>query len=91
MKSEKPVFTDFNFSFITFPRQVFVKIIAINTSLPLWWATWSALVPCISARSYAMWCRLSVTIKTNNIFPAKRLHSQKRMCIFVAENKNEKQ
>ena len=26
MKSEKPVFTDFNFSFITFPRQVFVNI-----------------------------------------------------------------
>jgi hypothetical protein len=27
MKSEKTVFTDFNFSFITFPRQVFVNII----------------------------------------------------------------
>ena len=27
MKSEKPVFTDFNFSFITFPRQVFVKFL----------------------------------------------------------------
>ena len=26
------VFTVFNFSFITFPRQVFVKIIAINTA-----------------------------------------------------------
>jgi hypothetical protein len=26
MKGEKPVFTDFNFSFITFPRQVFVNI-----------------------------------------------------------------
>ena len=26
MKSEKPVFTHFNFSFITFPRQVFVKM-----------------------------------------------------------------
>ena len=26
MKSEKPFFTHFNFSFITFPRQVFVKI-----------------------------------------------------------------
>jgi len=25
-KSEKPVFTDFNFSFNTFPRQVFVNI-----------------------------------------------------------------
>ena len=25
MKSEKPVFTDFNFSFNTFPRQVFVN------------------------------------------------------------------
>ena len=27
MKSEKPVFTDFNFSFVTFPWQAFVKII----------------------------------------------------------------
>jgi len=27
MKSEEAVFTDFNFSFITFPRQVFVNII----------------------------------------------------------------
>ena len=27
MKSEKSVFTHFNFSFITFPRQVFVNII----------------------------------------------------------------
>ena len=26
MKSEESVFTDFNFSFITFPRQVFVNI-----------------------------------------------------------------
>jgi len=26
MKSEEAVFTDFNFSFITFPRQVFVGI-----------------------------------------------------------------
>ena len=26
MKSEEAVFTDFNFSFITFPRQVFVNI-----------------------------------------------------------------
>ena len=27
MKSEKPVFTDFNFSFITFSRQDFVKFL----------------------------------------------------------------
>ena len=27
IKSEKSVFTDFNFYFITFPRQVFVKIV----------------------------------------------------------------
>jgi len=26
MKSEKSVFTDFNFSFITFPQQDFVKL-----------------------------------------------------------------
>ena len=30
MKSEKPVFTDFNFSFITFPRQGFVNIFGIE-------------------------------------------------------------
>ena len=27
MKSEESIFTDFNFSFITFPRQTFVNII----------------------------------------------------------------
>jgi hypothetical protein len=27
MKSEEAVFTDFNFSFVTFPRQTFVNII----------------------------------------------------------------
>ena len=30
MKSEESVFTVFNFSFITFPRQTFVKIIDVN-------------------------------------------------------------
>ena len=30
MKREESCFTDFNFSFITFPRQVFVKIIDTN-------------------------------------------------------------
>ena len=30
MKSEESVFTQFNFSFITFPRQTFVKIIDVN-------------------------------------------------------------
>ena len=29
MKSESPVFTDFNFSFITFLRQTFVKIFGV--------------------------------------------------------------
>ena len=30
MKSEESVFTVFNFSFTTFPRQTFVKIIDVN-------------------------------------------------------------
>ena len=33
MKSEKPDYTYFNFSFITFPRQVFVNIIDDETGL----------------------------------------------------------
>jgi hypothetical protein len=32
MKSGKSVFTDFNFSFITFPRQVFVNIFDGNNA-----------------------------------------------------------
>ena len=32
MKSEESCFTDFNFSFITFPRQVFVKFFDYKTS-----------------------------------------------------------
>jgi len=30
MKNEESTFTDFNFSFITFPRQVFVRIFHIK-------------------------------------------------------------
>jgi hypothetical protein len=36
MKSEESTFTDFNFSFITFPRQVFVKFFDSGTGRKMW-------------------------------------------------------